>query len=83
MLRMIVRICIDFTCGNEDERRVDVDREFDVSIFISVYFKFSFLFCGFVESLVFFLFVLDFLFDGLIDFTEPFSTSQDLSLCEL
>lgn len=83
MLRVIVWVCIDFTCGNEDERRVDVDWEFDVSIFVSVYLEFCFLFSGLVEGFVFLLFVLDFFFNGFIYFTKPLCTGKNFSLCEL
>ena len=74
VLWVIVGIDVDFSCGYENEGRVDIDGEFDVSIFISVYFKFGF-FLVVVEWFVIFLFfILYFLFYDFIDLAEPLHT---------
>ena len=78
---VVVRVGVYFTCGNENERGIDVYREFYVAILISVYLEFGFLFSGFVEGFVLFLFILHFFFDGLVNLTEPLCTSKNLSLC--
>lgn len=80
MLRVVVRIDVYFTCGNKYEGRIDVNGKFNVSIFISVYLELSLLFCGLIEGFVLFLFILDLLFDSLVDLTKPLGTSKNLSL---
>lgn len=83
MLRVVVRIDVYFTCGNKYEGRIDVNGKFNVSIFISVYLELSLLFCGLIEGFVLFLFILDLLFDSLVDLTKPLGTSKNLSLGQL
>jgi len=83
VLRVVVGIGVYFTCSNKYKRGIDVNGEFDVAVLVSVYLEFSFLFGGLVECFILFLFILHFLFDGLVHLTEPFGASENLGLGEL
>lgn len=80
VLGMIVRVDVDFTSGHKDERRVDVDRELDVSFLISVQLKLCLLLCGLIEGLVLLLLVLHLLLNNLVNLAQPLSPSQYLRL---
>jgi hypothetical protein len=83
VLRVVVGIGVYFTCSNKNERGIDVNGEFYVSILVSVYLELSLLFGGLVEGFVLFLFILHFFLDGLVHLTEPFCASENLGLGEL
>lgn len=66
VLGVVIGVDVDLSGCDEDERWVDVDRELDVSVFITVQLKFSLLFGRLIEGLVLLLLVLHLLLYDLV-----------------
>ena len=76
MFWMIIGGYANYTCCLKDQWRIDINWKFNVSLFVSVKFKFSFLFCRLIKSFMFFLFILNFFFHNFVNLAKPLHSGQ-------
>ena len=83
MFWVIVGVDIYSACGNEDEWGIDVDWKLNVAVFVSINLEFCFFFVIIKGFIVFFFFVLNFLFNYLINLAQPLHSGQHFGLSQL